>query len=71
MASRSGVRDTCSDRAQLAFIELGAGRDAAFDDALAQPRGHFLVQHLARNGDDVSHAGLPYSHTKMNALMAR
>ena len=52
MASRSGVRETFSTSAQFAFVELGAGRDAAFDQHLAQAMRHLLVQGGAGNGDD-------------------
>ena len=53
MASRSGVRETFSTSAQLAFVELGAGRDAVFDQHLAQALRHLLVQGGARDRDDV------------------
>jgi hypothetical protein len=52
MASRSGVRETFSSLAQLALVELGAGRDAPFHQHLAQPLRHLLVQGGARDGDD-------------------
>ena len=52
MASRSGVRDTFSTSRELAFVELGAGRDAAFHQHLAQAVRHLLVQGGARDRDD-------------------
>ena len=57
IASRNGVRETLQHLAQLALVELGAGRDAAFDQHLAQALRHLLVQGGARDGDHVgSHA---------------
>jgi hypothetical protein len=40
---------------QRAFVELGAGRDVAFDDELPQPRRDLLVQHGAGDRNDIGH----------------
>ena len=44
MASRKRRARHLQDLGQLAFVELGARRDAAFHQHLAQALGHLLVQ---------------------------
>jgi hypothetical protein len=67
MASRSGVRETFSISLSSRSLSLAPGQDAVFDQHLAQPVRHLLVQRGARDRDDFGgHGEILYAKTPLS-----